>query len=79
MLQHLSQLLKKFYRYHNPRLPQDTLKKRALLHRKRVADAYLLYVYLEACQRYEIPNYQIIKTNLEAAIMEHKDELTKRF
>ena len=37
---------KKFNRYHNPRLPQDTLQKRQLLYRKRVADAYFLYVYI---------------------------------
>ena len=66
-------------KYHNPKLSQDILKKRALLHRKRVADAYLLDVYLEACQRYKIPNYQTIITNQEAAIMEHKEELTKIF
>ena len=38
-----------------------------------------LYVYLEASQRYEIPNYQIIKTSLEANIMEHKEMLTQKF
>ena len=69
-------IAKKFNRHHNPRLPQDTLEKRALLYRKRVANAYFLYVYLKASQRYEIPNYQIIKTRLEANIMEHKEMLT---
>ena len=38
-----------------------------------------MYVYLEASQRYEIPNYQIIKTSLEANIMEHKEMLTQKF
>ena len=33
----------------------------------------------EASQRYEIPNYQIIKTSLEANIMEHKEMLTQKF
>ena len=70
---------KKFNRYHSFNLPNDTLNKRALLYKKRVANAYFLFVYLECCQRYGIPNYQIIRTTLDAAIMEHKEKLTQAF
>ena len=70
---------KKFNRYHNFNLPQDTLNKRALLYKKRVSNAYFLFVYLESCQRYQIPNYQIIRTTLDAAILEHKEELLQAF
>ena len=38
---------KKFNRYHNFNLPLDTLNKRALLYKKRVSNAYFLFVYLE--------------------------------
>ena len=70
---------KKFNRYHNFNLPHDTLNKRALLYKKRVANAYFLFVYLECCQRYAIPNYQIIKTTLDSSILEHKEELIQAF
>ena len=70
---------KKFNRYHNFNLPHDTLEKRALLYKKRVSNAYFLFTYLECCQRYEIPNYQIIRTSLDAAILEHKEELIQAF
>ena len=70
---------KKFNRFHNFNLPLDTLNKRALLYKKRVSNAYFLFVYLECCQRYQIPNYQIIRTTLDAAILEHKEELSLAF
>ena len=70
---------KEFNRYHNFNLPHDTLENRALLYKKRVSNAYFLFTYLECCQRYEIPNYQIIRTSLDAAILEHKEELIQAF
>ena len=70
---------KKFNRYHNFNLPNDTLNKRALLYKKRVANAYFLFVYLEVCQRYQIKNYQIIRTSLDAAMLEHKEALMQAF
>ena len=70
---------KKFNRYHNFNLPHDTLNKRALLYKKRVSNAYFLFVYLEVCQRYEIKNYQIIRTSLDAAVLENKEALIQAF
>ena len=35
-------IAKKFSRHHNPKLPQDTLEKRALLNRKRIANVFFV-------------------------------------
>ena len=66
---------KEFNRFHNKTLPSDVMNMRAELHRQRLSDAYYLYTYLEFCQRYSIPDYQIIKNNLDDTIMEHKVEM----
>ena len=58
---------KEFNRFHNKTLPSDVMN--------MIADAYYIYTYLEFCQRYSIPDYQIIKNNLDDTIMEHKVEM----
>ena len=70
---------KKLNRCHDFNLPHDTLNKRELLYKKQVASAYFLFIYLESCQRYEIPNYQIIRNSLDASILDHKEELIQAF
>ena len=70
---------KKFNRFHSFNLPCDVQNRREQVCRKRLSDAYYLYNYLEQCQRAEIRNYQIIKSSLEEAIMDHKNELAKAF
>ena len=60
-------------------LPQDTRNRRESMNEKRISIGYYTYCYLECGQRYNISNYQIIKTTLDAAILEHKEEFTSAF
>ena len=53
-------LAKVYNRLHNRRLPSDTATKRQDLNRKRMTEAYFLYIYLELAQRYKVKNYQVI-------------------
>jgi hypothetical protein len=66
-------LSKKYSLLHNRRLPRDVQSKRLDATRKRIADAYFLYAYLELGQRYHIPNYQVIDTTIDNAILKNKD------
>ena len=70
---------KKYNRFHNINLPHDVLERRVELCRKRISDAYNLFCYLEYCQRYQIPNHQIIKNDIDDSIMEHKEEMMSAF
>ena len=66
---------KEFNRFFNKTLPFDVMDMRVEIVRKRIAEAYYLYTYLEYCQRYNIPGYQVIKNNMDDAIMEKKVEM----
>ena len=50
---------KTFNRIHSPNLPTDVKDRRIDLHRKRVADGYFIYIYLELCQQLGITDYQV--------------------
>ena len=60
-------------------LPYDVLERRQELCRKRLSHGYFLFAYLELGQRYKIPNWFIIKTTLDNAILEHREEFMKEF
>ena len=72
-------LAKKYNRFHNPLVPTATKAKREDLCRKRMADAYFLFAYLELSQRYGIENYQVLESNLDDTILKHKTELLNAF
>ena len=68
-----------YNRIHNRKLPADLMPKRTELCRKRMTDAYMLYVYLELGQRYCIPNYQVIEGNLDSAILSKQADFQLAF
>ena len=70
---------KRFNRFHARKIPEDRNKKRMELNKVSVSNAYFLFTYLEICQRYEIANYQIIKNDLNSAILEHKGALMLKY
>ena len=74
-------LSKVYNRFHNQRLPMELMKRREDLCRKRMTEAYFLflYVYLELGQRYSIPNYQVIHGDLDNAILKHQEEFQITF
>ena len=72
-------LAKHYNRFHVMKFPFDLLERRAELNSEALNDAFFLYTYLEVCQRYEIPDYQIIESGLDNAILEKKCELMKKF
>ena len=63
-----------YNRTHNRRLPSDLMPRRLELCRKRMTEAYFLYIYLEFGQRYCIPNCQIIEGNLDNTIIKKQPE-----
>ena len=73
-------LAKVFNRLHNNKLPTSTSDRRIEVHRKRLTDAYFLYIYLEFCQRSGIANYQVIEnSDLDETILKHMPQLHKIF
>ena len=70
-------IAKQYNRFHLRKLPYDVLDRRIEMQPDVLSHAYFLICYLEICQRYGIKNYQIIRNNLESAILEHKAELIK--
>lgn len=70
---------KMYNRLHNRVLPTDTLDRRVMLCRKRIADAYFLFIYLEFTQQMGIKNHQVIHGNLDSTIMMHKEEIKQKY
>ena len=68
-----------YNRIHNRKLPSDTMPRRIELCRKRMTEAYFLFIYLEMGQRYCIPNYQVIEGNLDETIIMKQPDLQKAF
>ena len=68
-----------YNRIHNRKLPSDLMPRRLELCRKRMTDAYMLYVYLELGQRYCIPNYQVIEGNLDSTIVRRQPDFQMAF
>ena len=68
-----------YNRIHNRKLPADMMPKRTELCRKRMTDAYMLYIYIELGQRYCIPNYQIIEGNLDSTILRKQSDFQEAF
>ena len=67
------QAAKQWNRLYNMNLPYDVMERRLELNRKRIAEAYYQYTYLEICQGYGIKDYQIIDSDLHT-----KDQLGNR-
>ena len=73
-------LSKVYNRLHNNKLPSSTADRRIDLCRKRLTDAYFLFIFLELSQRYELPNHQVLEnSNLDQTIMKHVQHLHKIF
>ena len=73
-------LAKVYNRLHSNRLPTSTADRRIEVHRKRLTDAYFLFIYLELSQRYGVENYQIIEnSDLDQTILNHLQQLHKIF
>ena len=73
-------LAKVYNRLHNNKLPTATADRRIEVHRKRLTDAYFLFIYLEFSQRYGVENYQIIEnSDLDQTILKHLQQLHKIF
>ena len=72
-------LAKEYNRYHQMKLPYDVMDRRVLLNEDILNNAYNLFIYLEIGQRYEIPNYQIIRNTLDATILEQRGKLMKKY
>ena len=70
---------KRYNRFHAKSIPLDKNKRRMEVNKILVGNAYFLFCYLEICQRYEIENYQVIKNDLNSAILEHKGELMRKY
>lgn len=70
---------KVYNRIHNRKLPADLMPKRTELCRKRMTDAYILFIYLELGQRYCIPNYQVIEGNLDSTILSKQSDFQEAF
>ena len=69
----------KYNNLHFENLPYDVMGRRQELCRKRLSHAYFLYAFLELGQRYKIPNWFIIKSTLDRAILEHREEFRERW
>ena len=63
-----------YNRTHNRRLPSDLMPRRLELCRKRMTEAYFLFIYLELGQRYAIPNFQVIEGNLDETIIKNQSD-----
>ena len=61
------------------KLPFDVQNRRVELSTDLLNDAFFLYCYLEISQRYGIKNYQVLKSNLDGAILDLKVPLMKKF
>ena len=73
-------LSKAYNRFHNNKLPTDTADRRIEVQKKRLSDAYFLYIYLECSQRYGIKNHQVIEnSDLDQTILKHMQQLHKVF
>ena len=72
-------LSKLYKRMHNHTLPTATAAKREDLYRKRMADGYFVFIYLELAQRYGVKNWQVVGSNIDDTILEHKTELLNKF
>ena len=72
----LSKLCK---RMHNHILLTVTAQKREDLYRKRMADGYFVFIYLELAQRYGVTNWQVVESNIDETILEHKTEMLNKF
>ena len=68
-----------YNRLHNSKLPSDTMPRRIELCRKRMTEAYFLFIYLELGQRYCIPNYQVIEDNLDDTIIKKQGDFQTAF
>ena len=68
-----------YNRIHNRKLPSDMMPKRLELCRKRMTEAYCLFIYLELGQRYCIPNYQVIEGNLDSTILKRQGDFQTAF
>jgi hypothetical protein len=69
-----------FNDFHTAKLPYDVMKSRVEVDRRRISEAYFLYIYLEAGQRHNIKDFQVIfNGNLEETILRHKSELKQSF
>ena len=65
--------LAKVYNWlHNQRLPTAVLQRREDLYKKRLTEAYYLFIYLELAQRYHIKNYQRSEGDEGSMILKHK-------
>ena len=71
--------VKKYNRFHNINLPYDVMEKRKELCRKRISDAFHLFIYLEYCQRYNITDYQVLEKDLDDSIMKHKEVMMRSY
>ena len=72
-------LAKVYNRQHNMKLPTDVMGRRDELYRKRMTEAYILYAYLELGSRYCVPNYQVIESDLDSAILNLQESFQKGF
>ena len=70
---------KEFNRFHNMNLPFDVLEMRTEIFRQRVSEAYYLFTYIEYCQRYNVKDYQIIRSTLDEAILDCKVEMISAY
>ena len=70
---------KMYNRLHNRVLPTDTLDRRVMLCRKRIADAYFLFIYLELTQQMGIKNHQVIHGDLDTTILMRKEEIKQKY
>ena len=69
-----------FNDFHTAKLPYDVMKSRVEVDRRRISEAYFLYIYLEAGQRHNIKDFQVIfNGNMEETILRHKSELKQSF
>ena len=68
-----------YNRTHNRRLPSDLMPRRLELCRKRMTEAYFLFIYLELGQRYAIPNFQVIEGNLDETIIKNQSDFQTAF
>ena len=55
------------------------MNRRVELFRKRIADAYFLFIYLEFTQQMGITNHQVIYGDLDATILLHKEDMKQKF
>ena len=66
--------------FHSETLPMDTIDKRIMLCRKRIAEAYFLYAYLELGERYGIQNNQVFGDgDLDQTILKNREAFKLKF